>query len=341
MKAPAAAENSVQPPEALVRVAGLKKHFPVKTGFFRRGTRFVRAVDDVSFDIARGETLGLVGESGCGKSTVGQSMLRLVEPTAGQVVFDTKNLLELDAEQLRAIRKEIAMIFQDPYSSLDPRQQVLDIVAEPLHTHAALNGTRTRERVLELLQHVGLGPEHLNRYPHQFSGGQRQRISVARALALNPSFLILDEPTSALDVSVQAQVLNLLADLQKKFNLTYLFISHNLAVVEHISHRVVIMYLGKIVEMGSTRKLFENPLHPYSRALLAAVPNPDPDRQGEEFILMGDVPSAVNIPSGCRFRTRCPLAEEICRQESPELSEIEPQHRVACHLKTGEKNDQR
>ena len=315
-----------------MRVAHLKKYFPVKGGIFKRKTTFVRAVDDVSFSIAKGETLGLVGESGCGKSTVGQSMLRLVEPTGGQVIFDSKNLFQLDAEQLRAVRKEIAMIFQDPYSSLDPRQQVLDIVAEPLRTHADLNDAQTRERVLALLQHVGLGPEHLNRYPHQFSGGQRQRISVARSLALNPSLLILDEPTSALDVSVQAQVLNLLADLQKKFNLTYLFISHNLAVVEHISHRVVIMYLGKIVEMGPTRKLFENPLHPYSRALLAAVPNPDPDRQSEEFILIGDVPSPVDVPSGCRFRTRCPLAQKICIEQSPELSEIEPQHSVACHL---------
>ena len=332
MTEPSATENSPNAHEVLVRVAHLQKYFPVKAGFFKRSTHFVRAVDDVSFSIARGETLGLVGESGCGKSTVGQSMLRLVEPTGGEVMFDSKNLLQLDAAQLRNIRKEIAMIFQDPYSSLNPRQQVLDIVAEPLRTHAALNGAQTRERVLELLQHVGLGSEHLHRYPHQFSGGQRQRISVARALALNPSFLILDEPTSALDVSVQAQVLNLLSDLQHKFNLTYLFISHNLAVVEHISHRVVIMYLGKIVEVGPTRKLFENPLHPYSRALLAAVPNPDPDHQAEAFILMGDVPSAVDIPSGCRFRTRCPLAENICSQETPELVEIDPQHRVACHL---------
>jgi len=319
--------------EKLIRVANLKKYFPLKEGIFKRTKKMVYAVDDISFDIEQGETLGLVGESGCGKSTVGMTIMRLVEPTAGEVFFNSRNIFQLDGDQLRAIRKKMAVIFQDPYSSLDPRMQIMDIVAEPIKTHTSLKNNALRDKVLELLSQVGLGREHLNRYPHEFSGGQRQRISIARALALNPSFLILDEPTSALDVSVQAQVLNLISDLQLELNLTYLFISHNLAVVEHISHRIIIMYLGKIVEMGNTRNIFSNPLHPYSEALLSAIPNPDIDQQNQQILLKGDVPSSVNIPSGCNFHTRCPHAVEICRAQQPLLRQIEKTHYTACHLR--------
>ena len=319
--------------DALVRVENLRKHFPISHGLFGKKKSFVRAVDDISFDIEKRETVGLVGESGCGKSTVGKATLRLIEPTGGKVFFDSENILQLDRKGLRAIRKEMAIIFQDPYSSINPRMQLLDIVAEPLRTHTSLKNNALRDRVLELLAQVGLGEEHLNRYPHEFSGGQRQRISIARALALNPSFLILDEPTSALDVSVQAQVLNLISDLQQELNLTYLFISHNLAVVEHISHRVIIMYLGKIVEMGYTQKFFSDPLHPYSEALLSAIPSPDIDQQNEQILLKGDVPSPVNLPSGCNFHTRCPYAYENCRSNEPQLAEVEKKHFVACHLR--------
>ncbi len=318
---------------ALVRVENLRKHFPISQGLFGKKKSFVRAVDDISFDIEKRETVGLVGESGCGKSTVGMATLRLIEPTHGKVFFDSVDILQLDSEGLRAIRKEMAIIFQDPYSSINPRMQLLDIVAEPLRTHTTLKNNALRDRVLELLAQVGLGEAHLNRYPHEFSGGQRQRISIARALALNPSFLILDEPTSALDVSVQAQVLNLISDLQQELNLTYLFISHNLAVVEHISHRVIIMYLGKIVEMGYTQNFFSDPLHPYSEALLSAIPNPDIDQQNEQILLKGDVPSPVNLPSGCNFHTRCPYAYENCRSNEPQLAEVEKKHFVACHLR--------
>ena len=318
--------------DTLVRVEHLKKHFPISPGLFGGKRLFVRAVDDISFEIRKGETVGLVGESGCGKSTVGRTVLRLVEPTDGKVFFGSEDIFQLDREHLRAIRKEMAIIFQDPYSSINPRMQVLDIVAEPLRTHTSLKGVALRDRVFELLEHVGLGEEHVNRYSHEFSGGQRQRISIARALALNASFLILDEPTSALDVSVQAQVLNLIADLQKELNLTYLFISHNLAVVEHISHRVVIMYLGKIVEMGHTRQIFSNPCHPYSEALLSAIPKPDIDDQDTQILLKGDVPSPVHIPSGCNFHTRCPRAQDVCTTSKPELCEVEKDHFVACHL---------
>jgi oligopeptide/dipeptide ABC transporter ATP-binding protein len=319
--------------EPLVKVKNLKKYFPIRKGFFQREKQLVYAVDDVSFEIGQSETLGLVGESGCGKSTVGRTIMRLIEPTDGEVFFDSKKIFLLNRDELRAIRKKMAVIFQDPYSSLDPRMQIMDIVAEPLKTHTSLKNNALRDKVLDLLFQVGLGLEHLNRYPHEFSGGQRQRISIARALALNPSFLILDEPTSALDVSVQAQVLNLIADLQKSLNLTYLFISHNLAVVEHISHRVIIMYLGKIVEMGYTRKLFGNPLHPYSEALLSAIPNPDIDQQNEQILMKGDVPSPINLPSGCNFHTRCLHAMETCRIDEPRLKEVEKDHYVACHLR--------
>jgi oligopeptide/dipeptide ABC transporter ATP-binding protein len=319
--------------EKLIRVENLKKYFPIKAGIFKRKKKVVYAVDDVSFDIEQGKTLSLVGESGCGKSTVGLTIMRLVEPTAGAVFFNSENIFQLDGEQLRAIRKKMGVIFQDPYSSLDPRMQIMDIVAEPLKTHTSLKNNALRDKVVDLLSQVGLGLEHLNRYPHEFSGGQRQRISIARALALNPSFLILDEPTSALDVSVQAQVLNLISDLQQKLNLTYLFISHNLAVVEHISHRIIIMYLGKIVEMGYTRNIFTHPLHPYSEALLSAIPNPDIDQQNEQILLKGDVPSPINIPSGCNFHTRCPHAMATCKIREPLLTEAEKDHYVACHLR--------
>ena len=322
-----------KPMDALVRVENLKKHFPISHGLFGKKKSFVRAVDGISFDIKKCETVGLVGESGCGKSTVGRTTLRLIEPTDGKVFFNSENILQLDREGLRTIRKEMAVIFQDPYSSINPRMPLIDIVAEPIRTHSTLKNVALRDRVLELVSQVGLGEEHLNRYPHEFSGGQRQRISIARALALNPSFLILDEPTSALDVSVQAQVLNLISDLQQELNLTYLFISHNLAVVEHISHRVIIMYLGKIVEMGYTQKFFSNPLHPYSEALLSAIPNPDIDQPNEQILLKGDVPSPVNLPSGCNFHTRCPYAYEDCRINEPQLAEVEREHFVACHLR--------
>jgi oligopeptide/dipeptide ABC transporter ATP-binding protein len=318
--------------EVMVKVKHLKKYFPLGKKRLRKKQEYVYAVDDVSFDVTRGETLGLVGESGCGKSTVGRAIMRLYEPTAGDVLYNGQNLLDMKDEELRTIRKDMSMIFQDPYSSLNPRLQVLDIVAEPLRTHTDITGPKLRDAVLTLLGHVGLGQEHLMRYPHEFSGGQRQRIAIARALALNPSFIILDEPTSALDVSVQAQVLNLLADLQSEFNLTYLFISHNLAVVEYISHNLAIMYLGKIVEMGRTSQIFKNPRHHYSKALLSAILNPDPDQADEEIILSGDVPSPVNVPSGCRFRTRCPKAENLCSQKEPEFREIETGHMAACHF---------
>ncbi|MCF8069471.1 MAG: dipeptide ABC transporter ATP-binding protein [Desulfobacterales bacterium] len=316
----------------LVEVNHLKKYFPLKKGVFSRHKDFVCAVDNVSFGISKGETLGLVGESGCGKTTIGRTIMKLIEPTSGNAFFDSNNLFLLNPKKLREIRKKIALVFQDPYSSLNPRMQVRDIIAEPLTTHTDIKNSQLRDKVLELLSYVGMGKEHMMRYPHQFSGGQLQRISVARALALNPSFMVLDEPTSALDVSVQAQVLNLLADLQETFNLTYLFISHNLSVVEHISHRVAIMYLGRIVEMGPTKNIFANPLHPYAKALLSAVPNPDPDHQQEEVILTGDVPSPVNIPEGCRFHTRCNYKMPICQRIEPDLKEKEPGHEVACHL---------
>ena len=319
--------------DKLIRVEHLKKYYPLSQGVFSRKKHFVYAVDDISFDINKGETVGLVGESGCGKSTVGRSILRLENPTGGNVFFRGNNIFELDREDLRAIRKEMAIVFQDPYSSLDPRLEIANIVAEPLKTHTNLKNKALRDAVAELLFQVGLGAEHMNRYPHEFSGGQRQRISIARALALNPSFMILDEPTSALDVSVQAQVLNLIMDLQDQLNLAYLFISHNLAVVEHISHRVLIMYLGKIVEMGHTTEIFKNPLHPYSEALLSAIPLPDIDDQSEPILLTGDIPSPVNLPTGCNFYTRCLYAYEDCKIHDPNLSEIEKGHFVACHLR--------
>ena len=311
--------------EALVSVRGLVKHFPVEGS-----DEVVRAVDGVSFEIFAGETLGLVGESGCGKSTVGRCLLRLIEPTAGQIYFGGRDVLALNKKELREIRREMQIIFQDPYASLNPRMKIGDIVGEPLVIHNQGVKTVRRDRVAALLRRVGLDPDYMNRYAHEFSGGQRQRIGVARALALNPKLIVADEPVSALDVSVQAQVVNLLQDLQEEFRLTYLFISHGLAVVEHISTRVAVMYLGRIVEIAPAAELYAQPLHPYTQALLSAIPIPDPKQKRKRIILQGDVPTPINPPSGCRFRTRCPIAIEDCARIDPELREVSPGHHVAC-----------
>jgi oligopeptide transport system ATP-binding protein len=311
--------------EPLVRVRNLVKHFPLDgTG------QVVRAVDGVSFDIFEGETLGLVGESGCGKSTVGRCLLRLIEPTSGEVEYGGTNILSLGSSELRSLRSQMQVIFQDPYASLNPRLRIEDIVSEPLVVHRVANRSERRERVASLLRKVGLDPDYMNRYPHEFSGGQRQRIGIARALALNPKLIIADEPVSALDVSVQAQVINLLEDLQEEFGLTYLFVSHGLAVVEHISTRVAVMYLGRIVEVASAEELYRNPLHPYTRALLSAIPIPDPTRKRQRIVLRGDVPTPINPPSGCRFHTRCPDKVAECSEIDPDLREVTPGHFVAC-----------
>jgi len=317
--------QSPHAPEELVRVRGLFKHFPVAGS-----DDVVRAVDGVTFEILRGETLGLVGESGCGKSTVGRCLLRLIEPTRGEIYFEDKEVRALSGGDLRRLRREMQIIFQDPYASLNPRLTVRDIVGEPLVIHGLGGKEERRARVADLLKKVGLDPDYMNRYPHEFSGGQRQRIGIARALALNPKLIVADEPVSALDVSVQAQVINLLEDLQKEFDLTYLFISHGLAVVEHISTRVAVMYLGRIVEVASAAELYANPLHPYTRALLSAIPVPDPTRKRERIVLKGDVPTPINPPAGCRFHTRCPDAIPECSKIDPDLREIAPGHTVAC-----------
>lgn len=309
----------------LVQVRHLVKHFAVENS-----DDVVRAVDDVSFDIFAGETLGLVGESGCGKSTVGRCLLRLYEPTSGEIRFENQNIVVLSNKEMQSLRREMQIIFQDPYASLNPRLNILSIVGEPLKIHGIGNKQERKERVADLLKKVGLDPDYMFRYPHEFSGGQRQRLGIARALALNPKLIIADEPVSALDVSVQAQVVNLLQDLQNELGLTYLFISHGLAVVEHISQRVAVMYLGKIVEISEGRELYDNPLHPYTKALLSAIPIPDPKKKRERIVLTGDVPTPINPPSGCRFRTRCPWAIEECAQVVPELREIESGHFAAC-----------
>ena len=324
-EAAAARAEGADGAEELLRVRGLFKHFPVKDG-----DEVVRAVDGVTFEIVRGETLGLVGESGCGKSTVGRCLLRLIEPTRGEIDFGGRDVRALGGEELRLLRREMQIIFQDPYASLNPRLRVRDIVSEPLVIHGIGDKAERRERVADLLRKVGLDPDYMNRYPHEFSGGQRQRIGIARALALNPKLIVADEPVSALDVSVQAQVINLLEDLQSEFDLTYLFISHGLAVVEHISDRVAVMYLGRIVEVASSRELYANPLHPYTRALLSAIPVPDPTRKRDRIVLKGDVPTPINPPSGCRFHTRCPEAIPECSRIDPDLREVSPGHTVAC-----------
>jgi len=320
----------------LLKVENLVKHFPIMKGtIFQKQIGAVHAVDGVSFQIYEGETLGLVGESGCGKSTTGRAILQLHRPTSGSVWFDGKDLTKLKGEELRKMRRKMQMIFQDPYASLNPRMTVGEIIGEPLLIHKlAANKIEAEKEVQKLLKLVGLNPSYTNRYPHEFSGGQRQRIGVARALALNPSLIICDEPISALDVSIQAQVVNLLEDLQNQFNLTYLFIAHDLSMVRHISSRVAVMYLGLIVELTTRNELYNHPLHPYTKALLSAVPIPDPvaEEKRNRIILQGDVPSPVNPPSGCHFRTRCPLAANICAEAEPEFREVSPGHFVACHM---------
>ena len=316
---------------SLLEVRNLKKYFPVGSGLFSRRKGEVKAVDGVSLKIEEGETLGLVGESGCGKSTLGRSILRLIEPTEGEVYFQGKNILALPPRELRDMRREMQIIFQDPYASLNPRMRVGDIVGEGLAIHKLATGRKKRDRVVELLNQVGLREEHYDRYPHEFSGGQRQRIGIARALAVNPKFIIADEPVSSLDVSIQAQIINLLQELQEKMHLTYFFISHDLRVVEHISHRVAIMYLGKIVEIATSDKIYQEAKHPYTRALLSAVPIPDPNRVKERVILEGDVPSPVHPPSGCSFHPRCRYREDVCDKVEPKL-EFADGHGASCHV---------
>lgn len=330
------AANNNHPKEILVKVRDLKKHFPIRRGVFRRTVGYVQAVDGISFDIYKGETLGLVGESGCGKSTAGRTILQLLQPTGGQVFFGNDELTRLNRNELRKRRRHMQMIFQDPYASLNPRMQVGSIISEPLEIHSLGNAASRKERVRELLSLVGLNPYFIKRYPHEFSGGQRQRIGIARALATNPSFIVADEPISALDVSIQAQVVNLLDDLKAELGLTYLFIAHDLSMVRYISDRVAVMYLGRIVEMGERDDVYDRPYHPYTHALLSAIPVPDPDKEAkrQRIILEGDVPSPVNPPTGCRFNPRCAYATDICRQEDPEfrnLGTTSNPHMVACH----------
>ncbi len=316
----------------LMEVRNLKKYFPVRSGVLQRVSAYVQAVDDVSFSVREGETLGLVGESGCGKTTIGRTVLRLTEPTSGTVQFDGKDLFALKGRSLKEARRDLQIIFQDPYASLDPRVQIGDSVMEGLDVHRVGNRKERFQLVIETLKKVGLEEYHAKRYPHEFSGGQRQRIGIARALALRPRFIVCDEPVSALDVSIQSQVLNILKDLQAEFKLTYLFIAHNLGVVEHISDRVAVMYLGKMVELADRDELFRNPMHPYTRALMSAIPIPDPTLKRERIILKGDVPSPVNPPKGCRFHPRCPIAVAQCAVEEPPFIEKSPGHSVACWL---------
>jgi oligopeptide transport system ATP-binding protein len=319
--------------ESLLKVQNLVKHFPVKGGVFSKTVDKVHAVDGVSFDIAPGETLGMVGESGCGKSTTGRCVLRLIAPTSGQIWFDGNDVTDVNTVQLRALARDMQIIFQDPYASLNPRMTVGAIVGEALIIHKLAASARERdERVMELLETVGLHPDHLRRYPHEFSGGQRQRIGIARALAVKPKLIICDEPVSALDVSIQAQVINLLEDLQEKMGLTYLFIAHDLSVVEHISQRVAVMYLGRIVEIAPSRDLYTTPRHPYTEALLSAVPIPDPTVKRKRVVLEGDVPNPINPPLGCHFHPRCPRAQERCKVEAPVLREMAPGCQAACHF---------
>jgi oligopeptide/dipeptide ABC transporter ATP-binding protein len=331
--APPREMSELEAPVPVLEVEGLSKHFPVRKGLLRRTVGHVSAVDGVSFTIGPGETLGLVGESGCGKTTVGRTIMRLIEPTAGTIKLDGHDVTRLNRQEFRPYRRQLQIIFQDPFSSLNPRKRAGDIVGEPLKVHEALSRGERRERVAALFERVGLRRAQMDNFPHQFSGGQRQRIGVARALALNPKLIIGDEPVSALDVSIQAQVINLLMDLQRDMKLSYLFISHNLAVVEHISHRIAVMYLGRIVEYTDKVTLFTRPLHPYTEALLAAVPVPDPAIKRTKLVVQGDVPSPLKPPPGCRFHTRCPYAEARCKVDAPALREVEPGHFVSCHLR--------
>ena len=323
----------------LLRVEGLKQHFPIHKGLIGRTVGHVKAVDDVSFHVNAGETLGIVGESGCGKSTTGRAIMQLLEPTAGIVEFQGQDLTKMSAKEIRKVRADIQMVFQDPYASLNPRHTIGKILEEPLLVHSDISAKERRQKVIEFLKIVGLSEYHAKRYPHQFSGGQRQRIGIARALMTNPKLIIADEPVSALDVSIQAQVLNLMQDLQKEFNLTSIFIAHDLGVVRHISARVAVMYLGKIVEITESENLYANPLHPYTQALLSAVPVPDPNYVKEQIIIEGDMPSPANPPSGCSFHTRCPFKMDVCTQITPVLAEEETGHSVACHLYTKEGNN--
>ncbi|MCL6632539.1 MAG: dipeptide ABC transporter ATP-binding protein [Alicyclobacillus herbarius] len=319
--------------EALLEVQDLKKYFPIRRGVFQRTVGHVRAVDGISFQVQQGETLGVVGESGCGKSTMGRSILRLLEPTSGVVQFAGRNIVKLNKAQMQAMRRQMQLVFQDPYASLNPRFSIAQTLMEPMIIHN-LHGSREKRlaEVRRLLERVGLDAEYAKRYPHEFSGGQRQRIGIARALAVNPKLIILDEPVAALDVSVQSQVLNLLEDLQEELGLTYIFIAHDLSVVRHISDRILVLYLGKMMELVEAEELFVDPLHPYTQALLSAVPIPDPDAKRERIILQGDLPSPANPPSGCPFHTRCPVAKPVCRERAPQWKEVKPKHYVACHL---------
>lgn len=318
--------------EAILKVENLKKYFPIYGGILQKCIGYVKAVDGVSFEVRKGETLSLVGESGCGKSTTGRSIIRLLEPTDGNIYFEDKDLTKLSDEEMRKARKDLQIVFQDPFASLNPRHTVQKILEEPLIVHNYGNKEDRRDKVNELLEVVGLHRKQAKRYPHQFSGGQRQRIGIARALSLNPKLIVADEPVSALDVSIQSQVINLMEDLQEQFDLTYIFISHDLSVVKHISDRVGVMYLGALVELADKNDLYNNPLHPYTQALLSAVPEPDPDIKKDRILLMGDVPSPANPPSGCKFHTRCRYKMDICEKERPEFKQVESNHLVACHL---------
>ncbi|TDX59040.1 ABC transporter ATP-binding protein [Orenia marismortui] len=317
--------------DTILKVRNLKKHFPIKGGIFGKVVNSVKAVDGLNFEVKRGETLGLVGESGCGKSTTGRLLLRLLEATEGEVIFEGKNIYDLNKKEMRSLRREMQMIFQDPYASLNPRMTIGEIIAEPMKIHKIATGKEAKRKVKDLLERVGLQPNYASRYPHEFSGGQRQRIGIARALAVDPKIIVCDEPVSALDVSVQAQVVNLMQDLQKELGLTYIFIAHDLSVVRHISDRVAVMYLGRMVELSSKDELYNNPKHPYTKALLSAIPIPDPEQKREKIILEGDVPSPINPPSGCPFHTRCPFATDKCKTEVPQFEEKDDGHFAACH----------
>ncbi len=318
--------------ETLLQVSHLKKYFPIKRGILQRTVGHVKAVDDVSFSVRKGETLGVVGESGCGKSTTGRSILRLIEPTAGEVLFQGKDLTKLSRSAMRELRQKMQIVFQDPYSSLNPKYKIGSLLERPMKIHGLYSAAERRKRVINLLERCGLDASAVNKYPHEFSGGQRQRIGIARALTLNPSLIVLDEPVSALDVSVQSQIINLLEDLQDEFGLTYLFIAHDLSVVRHISDRIAVMYLGQLAELADSLELFDDPLHPYTKALLSAIPVPDPEIKRERILLSGDLPSPANPPAGCPFHTRCKDAMDVCKARKPEWKEVKPGHHVACHL---------